>query len=139
MVCVYCGAKTEVTNSRLQKRSNNVWRRRKCNSCKATFTTHETPYLQNLASVQPKNGEISPFIPEKLFAEIVETLKGTKEPYAVATEITAVISHNLMKNASKGPIKAQEISLNVGQALKKFNKQAWLRYVSEHPSIQPNN
>ncbi len=44
MICIKCTSQnTNVVNSRLQKKTSLVWRRRQCAHCKSVFTTHETP------------------------------------------------------------------------------------------------
>lgn len=137
MVCIYCGAKTEVINSRLQRRNNNVWRRRKCPKCQALFTTHEVIHLASSVSVASTDQKIEPFTPAKLFSEILNSLQDVLSPYTAAQELADTITHKLIKNVSKGPIKAQTISQETAAVLKRFNRQAYLRYIANHPSVQP--
>lgn len=135
MVCSICDGETEVTNSRLQKRNNQIWRRRRCLECKSIFTTHESVYLPAIFSV--KRGRlIEPFTPDRLLSEIMYVLRDKPKAYEDAKELNAVIIRNTLKKAADGLISPQEISLEASKVLKRFNKQAWLRYQAEHPSLQ---
>ena len=136
MVCIYCGGKTNVFNSRRQGRNNQVWRRRVCLACKATFTTQEAPVLAKAFSVSGGR-QPSPFIPDRLFTEILLALQDREDCYEAARELTDTICQRLAKNAPDGLILASDISFEAAKVLKRFNRQAWLRFVSEHPSVQP--
>ena len=73
MVCIYCGGETKVTNSRLQKRNNQVWRRRQCLECKGVFTTHEAVDLSSALLID-KSGAPEPFISDLLFSDRISML-----------------------------------------------------------------
>jgi transcriptional repressor NrdR len=77
MVCIYCGGETKVTNSRLQRRNNQVWRRRECLACQSVFTTHESVELESALSVS-QNGRLTPFLPDLLLKELMMALSGPK-------------------------------------------------------------
>lgn len=131
MVCIYCGQNTRVTNSRLQKRSNNVWRRRQCSSCQAVFTTHESVELSGALLVN--NGSLSPFESNKLLVELLEALKHHPQQRQAATEISHTIVMNLLKRRQK-VLTTKLISQETAAVLKRFDKRAWLRYCADHPS-----
>lgn len=134
MVCEYCGNSTSVINSRRQKRSNQIWRRRRCQGCGAVFTSHEAIYLPAAFSVNA-GGRVAPFEPDKLFGEILINLQGRKDVYTAARELSATITRNLLKNAVDGLISPQDISRQVAATLKRFDRSAYLRYLAEHPSL----
>ena len=67
--------------------------------------------------------------------EVLSTLRDHKDAYIAAREITTTITQNLLKNAPEGLILAHNISLEVARTLKHFDRQAWLRYSAEHPSL----
>lgn len=136
MVCIYCGKETNVFNSRHQHRNNQIWRRRRCEKCSAVFTTHEAPLLPKSFSVI-NDGKPTPFLPDKLFTEILLALQDRNDCYEAARELTDTISQKLLRNAPDGLILASNISSVSASVLKGFNRRAWLRYVSEHPSVQP--
>jgi len=134
MVCEYCGSPTSVINSRHQKRSNQIWRRRRCRGCGALFTTHESVYLPAAFSVNTR-GQIKPFVPDKLFAEILLCLQDRSDVYIAARELSATITRKLLKRAADGLISSQDISAQAAVVLKRFDRQAYLRYLAEHPSL----
>lgn len=135
MVCPYCLAETQVINSRPQKRNNQVWRRRRCVTCGAVFTTHEAIDLSSSFSVS-KGGKTAPFMADKLFKDVMDKLKGNQRPYETAREITATITHKVLKDASNGLISSQAISRVAAVTLKNFDHQAYLRYIADHPSAE---
>jgi transcriptional repressor NrdR len=135
MVCVYCGSATHVNNSRLQKRNNQVWRRRKCEKCGQIFTTHEAADLSDLFQVE-KNNEYRPFISDILFTEVLLTLSHRKDCYSASREVTATIIQSLTKGRVEPLIKTSEISQISSDVLKRLDRRAWLRFVAEHPSLQ---
>jgi transcriptional regulator NrdR family protein len=101
MKCLYCKSKkTEVSNSRTVK--NGVWRRRRCVSCGALFTTRETALADNLFVIK-KNSKRQRFMYEKVFISIFSALNtkqnsdnGTNAKHAKAiTEsvIKKIIEH----------------------------------------------
>jgi len=135
VVCVYCGGKTKVTNSRLQKRSNSVWRRRQCKACKSVFTSIEALDLSSTLVVD-SGGSMRPFIADMLFTEVLLALQDRKNFYSDAREITSTVIAKLLKLPEKPVYKAETISKITADILKRFDRRAWLRYVSEHPSLQ---
>jgi transcriptional repressor NrdR len=135
MVCIYCGKETRVTNSRLQKRSNQVWRRRQCEVCKAVFTTHETIDMSQTLLVD-SSGSQSPYLSDMLFVDLLQALDHRNDKFTAARELTSTITQKLLKLSEKPSFKPKTISKTTAAVLKNFDKRAWLRYVAEHPSLQ---
>jgi transcriptional regulator NrdR family protein len=135
MVCVYCGNETKVTNSRLQKRNNQVWRRRQCEACKAVFTTHEAIDLTSTLLVGSR-GSTKPFLPDLLFTDVLLALQDRKDVYLAAREIVSTVIQNLLKHPDKPLFNSHTVSKTTAEVLKRFDKRAHLRYVAEHPSLQ---
>lgn len=135
MKCLYCGGQTEVTNSRHQKRSNQVWRRRQCKRCKAVFTSHEALELSSALFVQSR-ASTKPFLPDKLYTEVLLALQDRPNCYSEARELTGTIIQKLLKIGDKPYLQPKQISQASAEVLKRFNKRAWMRYATEHPSIQ---
>ena len=77
MVCPYCKKDSSVVNSRAQKRTNSVWRRRKCDSCNAIWTSVERSELHTIWRVS-KGGHLLVFRPETLLISLYEALKHRK-------------------------------------------------------------
>lgn len=135
MVCIYCGSETKVTNSRLQKRNNQVWRRRECLICHAVFTSHEVLELESALSVD-RSGQISPFMPDLLLKEVMTALQDRKDVYTASREVMGTIITKLLSLPQKPVFTPLDISAIVSEVLKRFDKRAHLRYVAEHPSVQ---
>lgn len=135
MVCVYCEAKTQVRNSRLQKRNNQIWRRRQCEACKAIFTTHEAVDLRTTLMVDSGDSP-RPFLPDRLFTEVLLALQDRKDCYTAAREVTNTVIKGLMKLPNKPLFSPTQISRGAADVLKRLDRRAWLRYVAEHPSVQ---
>jgi transcriptional repressor NrdR len=134
MVCIYCGAETKVTNSRHQKRSNQVWRRRKCLGCGAIFTSHEAIDFST-ALIVDKKGRSQPFLSDILYSDILQAMKNRGDAYTAAREITNTIIVRLLVLRTQS-ISPADISRVSGEVLRHFDKQSWLRFVAEHPSLQ---
>ena len=134
MVCLYCHSKTRVTNSRHQKRSNQVWRRRQCQACRAVFTSHEAIDLSSALLVG--SGRSTPFISDMLFTEVLLALQDRKDCYLAAREVTSTVIRELLKLPDKPRIEPKQISQAAAKVLKRLDKRAYLRYMAEHPSLQ---
>jgi len=135
MVCPYCDKDTKVTNSRLQKRSNQVWRRRRCKACGAVFTTLEAVDLPKLLIVDSR-GRSEPFLPDKLYTDVLLALQDRKDCYEASREVTNTVIKELLKLPDKPLFRPEEISRVAASVLKRLDRRSYLRYVSEHPSLQ---
>jgi transcriptional repressor NrdR len=135
MVCLYCDSETGVANSRLQKRSNQVWRRRQCKACGAIFTTHESIDLSTTLLVD-SGASIKPFLPDMLFTEVLLALQDRKDCYLAAREVSNTVIKYLLKLPEKPLYKQPQISQAAAGVLKRLDRRAWLRYAAEHPSLQ---
>jgi transcriptional regulator NrdR family protein len=135
MVCIYCGNETRVTNSRLQKRNNQVWRRRQCQTCQAVFTTHEIVDLTQALLVD-YGASTRPFLADLLFTDILAALKDHSSRYTAAREITSTVIQKLLKKPQNASFSPSDISKATAEILKRFDKRAYLRYVADHSSLQ---
>lgn len=135
MVCVYCGHETSVTNSRHQKRNNQVWRRRQCVACKAVFTTHEAIDLPGTLLVQ-SGASTKPFLPDILFTEVLLAMQNRKNPYVDAREVTNTVIKQLLKLPGSPSFAPKQISQAAAKVLGRLDKRAELRFRAEHPSLQ---
>jgi transcriptional repressor NrdR len=124
-----------VTNSRLQRRNNRVWRRRQCLACQSVFTTHETIELESALSVM-RNGQNTPFLPDLLLNELMLVLKDRKDVYTASREVLGTIVRRLLGLPQKPLYEPADISKTVSEVLKRFDHRAYLRYVADHPSLQ---
>lgn len=135
MVCIYCGSETKVVNSRLQKRNNQVWRRRQCLRCKSVVTTHEQIELQSALSVE-KNRRPEPFMPGLLLNELVSALSHRKDVYMASEELLGAVVRKLLALPEKPLFQPSDISKTTAAILKRFDRRAYLRYLADHPSLQ---
>lgn len=134
MVCVYCGGKTQVVNSRRQNRNNQVWRRRQCLRCGAVFSSTESAVLSKEFSVL-HHGLLEPFLVDKLYTEILLALQDRPRCYEEAREITLTVVNNIV-NQRVNPVGSNLIAQEAAKVLKRFSRRAWLRYTVEHPSLK---
>lgn len=131
MVCIYCGNDTQVINSRLQKRSNAIWRRRKCLKCENVFSTIERVDLAQALRVELTKGNLAPFDRDILFTSIYDSLKHRPHPIQDATEITNTIITNLVKS-HRAVFSRQEIVQATHKVLQRFDTAASVQYAAFH-------
>lgn len=159
MVCIYCGNKTQVVNSRPQKRQNNVWRRRECLSCHAVFTTEEAVQYsgsivvrRDTATARPTrrrkataahqaspatpghaHASIAPFSRDKLFVSILKCLGHRVAATEDATALTATIIARLLLQTDAGALTPTIIIDTVHESLYRFDRAAAVQYRAYHP------
>lgn len=133
MVCIYCGSETSVTNSRLQKKSNNVWRRRFCSDCKATVTTLESIDLKTAIIVTDQKHQEA-FVRDKLFISIFNACKHRKDALASASALTDTIIINILSRISNASISRDDIIKIATVVLTRFDKVAGVQYTAYHPT-----
>lgn len=131
MVCIYCSGETKVTNSRLQKRSNSVWRRRQCLHCGATVTTNEHVALGSAVLVQGESNS-EPFSRDKLLISIFESCKHRNDALAAAPELTDTIITTLYPLISDGSIDKPHLLRTAAAALDRFDHAAAVHYRAYH-------
>jgi len=132
MVCVYCSSATKVTNSRLQKKANQVWRRRACTSCRAIFTTLEAvEATQALRFQHQKRSE--PFSRETLLLSIYASLKHRKTAVTDATALTGTIVSKLYPMISNAALRREDVVHQATEVLQRFDPVAATHYKAFHP------
>ena len=94
MVCPYCSCDSKVTNSRLQKRSNSVWRRRNCLKCGAVWTTVEAIQAPTTYRVS-KHEQVTEFKPETLLISLYEALRHKKTAEQDAAYVLSTVMQKL--------------------------------------------
>ena len=136
MVCVYCGNKTAVINSRLQKQINNVWRRRQCATCRAVFSTLEHVVYENTLAVQDSMSHIMPFQREMLFLSIYDSCKHRPNAISDATALTDTVLSKLteFKENHKGLLSRDKLVQTTSDILKQFDNAAYVHYAAFHAS-----
>lgn len=132
MVCIYCGKDTKVSNSRLNKRLNQVWRRRECTSCKGVFTTREQAETDK--SIAYINGSsVEPFSREKLLLSVYESLRHRKTAPADAKALTDTIVAKLQADITNASITRDDVIQQASKTLQHFDKAAYTHYRAFHP------
>lgn len=133
MVCIYCGHDTQVANSRHQRRSNQVWRRRRCLHCDSIFTTEEQADLGHALSVHYSPKDLRPFSRDILFTSIYEACKHRKSSVRDAEALTQTAITALLKQAYGGEIVRKDLIKSVAAVLRRFDKTAATVYQAYHP------
>lgn len=133
MVCIYCSSSTQVMNSRLQKRLNQVWRRRKCSACGNTFTTHETIDLTSSVMVQYSSSKLSPFNKDILLLSIYESCKHRPTAIDDAVALTQTIISLLRGQLANSIVQRDTIIDTAMSVLGHFDKPAATIYKAYHP------
>jgi transcriptional regulator NrdR family protein len=133
MVCIYCGGKTQVTNSRPQKRLNHTWRRRECLACHAIFTTEESAQLGTSLVVRPAaHGRTAPFSRDKLFASLLRAVGHRKAAVDDASALCATIIAKLLHSTDQAAVSPQQIITISLDVLKNFDNAAAVQYQAYH-------
>ncbi|MCA9332338.1 hypothetical protein KDA00_00510 [Candidatus Saccharibacteria bacterium] len=128
MNCIYCGGKTHVFNSRLQNRSNNIWRRRRCDECEANFTSIEKLDLGSSISVLKSDGSLEPFSSDKLLISIDDSLRHRKSHISDATALTKTIIDHILGASSDAVVAASTIQDISTKILNRFDNVASVHY-----------
>ena len=133
MVCIYCDHPTQVVNSRPQKRLNQVWRRRYCPNCGATFSTHELTIYHDTWRVKTVDGGLVPFVKNKLFLSLYKANEHREHAIEDATALTDTIMSLLRHQTAKGLLEPENIAITAHEVLKNFDKAAAVHYHAFHP------
>src|SRR6188508_1472435 len=121
MVCIYCGNETSVFNSRAKARTPSVWRRRRCDTCVAQFTTIELPDYATALVIRTHTDKLLPFSRDKLFLSLLRALGHRQDALKSATALTETVIGSLLrkKQASEGLILSKDVAQACYQSLKR--------------------
>ncbi len=127
MVCIYCKNNTFVTNSR-NKNNNQVWRRRKCLTCKACFTSiEEVLYNKYILISTPK--KLIELSKEQLFLDIYSSIGHlNRDKVVIATYLTDIVLSKINKALDNGQIDLRRYQEIIFKTLKRFNNIASVHY-----------
>lgn len=132
MVCVYCGNATNVTNSRLHKKLNRVWRRRQCATCHSVFTTIEQADEQRSFMIQASAKQLLPFSRDKLFISLHHACGHRRTAVPDAAALTDTIVAKLIHERDNGLVTKTEIRRVVLDTLSRFDQAAAIAYAAYH-------
>jgi transcriptional repressor NrdR len=135
MVCPHCSTKTDVVNSRQQRRTNSVWRRRTCTACSTIFTTLEHIDLPSLLRVARTTTELEPFSRDRLFVSVLESCRHRPSAIADTSNLTQqIIMRLLAAQKTSGLIDRTQIMTTTLSVLKTFDSTAATFYRAYHPA-----
>lgn len=120
-----------MTNSRPQKRTNSVWRRRECQDCGTIFTSTEAYELSGSVVVRSA-AALSAFSRDKLFISVYEALKHRKTAQSDATELTDTIIKRLLAALTAAELDKRDIIETTCQVLESFDSAAATQYRAYH-------
>ena len=132
MVCIYCGSRTSVTNSRPQKRLNRTWRRRECQNCHAVFTSVEAADLSGSIVVRHAHSPVQPFNRDKLFVSLYRALGHRKTAVDDAGALCDTIVAKLLHGEAQASISPADIVKTAHTVLKRFDEAAAVQYAAYH-------
>lgn len=132
MVCIYCGGKTQITNSRPQKRLNRTWRRRECLNCHAVFTTEEAADYSSSLVVRHPHAPVQPFSRDKLFASLLKSLGHRQSAVDDAGALCATIVVKLLQNTPEAALSPTDIIKTTHETLLHFDTAAAVQYAAYH-------
>jgi len=139
MVCIYCGTKTEVTNSRFNKRTNSVWRRRHCPNCGQTVSSYENIDLSRtwrVAQSAPgsKRTQLVDFSRDRLLVSVYKSCAHRPSAAQDASELTGTIIVQLRAKTVDGLLQRNDIAQAVFAVLTHFDQAAATHYRAFHPA-----
>ena len=131
MICIKCGHNnTAVTNSRQNKKTSTVWRRRQCKDCGHIFTTYEDVAMDQI-QVTSENSSVA-FHHTKLLISIANCFEHMPAKRAENAEALAkTIEAKLIRSGTK--TSPQAICKAVYDSLKHFDRLASVQYAAKHP------
>lgn len=132
MVCIHCGDDSRVTNSRWQRRANQVWRRRHCAACDTTFTTIESADYATSVAVQGRDGRLQAFSRDKLLLSLHNSLQHRPTAVSDASALTDTAIGRLRPQLAAGQLTSSSISHTVYLMLLRFDKVAAVHYQAFH-------
>lgn len=132
MVCINCGSKLSVINSRHQKKQNSIWRRRECDNCNSIFTTLEHINLGKSLMIKHSTGFLEPFSQTKLLLSIHDSCKHRKGAIEDAESLcNTVINQIVLLSTNNNPIiTTEKLTKNVLKVLGRFDTSASTYYKS---------
>lgn len=135
MFCINCfNPTTKVANSRPHKKQAQVWRRRHCLHCGATFTTYERPSLAENKPITLPGGKTDSFNIGKLILSIAKAF--THAPHEAtynALWLAQTVEDTLSTQYTV--ITPPDIEAVTHQTLKQFDELAAVQYAAQHQLI----
>jgi transcriptional repressor NrdR len=134
MICIHCSSATQVINSRPQKRTNQVWRRRKCLKCGAVVSTIESVDFTTSLRVRNRAGKLVPLSRDKLFLSLHKSLAHRPTAIADTGALSTTIIAKITPLSGRDIIPSKTIDQAAIVALNRFDKVASTHYQAFHKS-----
>ncbi len=121
-------------NSRPQRRTNGVWRRRQCMGCNAVFTSVEQTSYDSSLAVRTNVSHIIPFQRDVLFLSIYDACRHLPTAVADAASLTDSVIAKLMRGQTvkNGVVERDDIALTAHKTVRAFNAAAGVHYAAYH-------
>ena len=138
MKCPYCqSTQIIVTNSRPTKANTQIWRRRKCLSCKQNFSTYERVNLSYLTVIK-KSGQAQRYTRAKLYSGIYHSTLDRKhadrgELSTLSEMMTSEVEKKIL-NLHKKIVTTIEIKELVLAVLSDKSPDSLLRFLAHRDS-----
>lgn len=129
MICLYCGSKTNIVNSRSFKKGFEKWRRHCCISCKEVFTSRELPDLETSLLIRKNSGSAEPFYTSKLLISLYKALDHRKNAQNDAYVLMQTICAQLLPVAKK-EVSTKTVAEQTIMSLKHFDPVGAVKYQS---------
>lgn len=131
MVCIYCGSRTRVINSRTNVRTNRAWRRRRCVRCEATSTSREDVDLEESLRIKHSDGQMQPFMRDVLYLSVVKSLDHLPSAAVTATALCETIIRSITNEKPLDPqITTASVAQHAKSVLRRFDRTAEIKYYS---------
>jgi len=128
MVCVYCGARTNVVNSRLRHKTNEVWRRRRCLQCQAIISTTESVEYHSAWQVKSDSTGLEPFSRDKLFLSLYSSMRHRISAIDDANSLATTIIGRLRPTVTRGIVRPGDIYAVASIVLSRFDSTSFNTY-----------
>ena len=133
MKCLYCASKLSVNNSRPQKRTNSVWRRRACPACKAVFTSVELIDPTSTLMFRADNKRLQPFSRDILYISVYEACRHRPSAARDARALSDTIIRQLIGAKHSATVRRHHVVTVTLGVLERFDRSAGVQYRAYHP------
>ena len=134
MVCLFCHHDTtRVVNSRHHSAESRVWRRRRCETCQAVFTTYEKPSLDDRPILQ-NNSQTDAFNIGRLIISISRSFQhDTKAAKYASLHLAETVESKLI--ATTKPLSTDDITAITYETIRHYDPVAGVQYAAQHDLV----
>lgn len=134
MECPFCSSTTtDVADSRPTYSGSQVWRRRRCLSCKKIFTTYEKAHI-NFMKIQKKSGRVERYSRAKVYTGIYGAYLRVPAKENVVDKLTDQVEAKLLR-MHKNTVSSEVVANIVLPLLRTADTAAFVRYLSRQRNI----